>query len=156
MSEGILRDIKQTKPSSSAEEEAFVNIQRTADVLLQTLTSELKAFGLSPAQYNVLRILRGASLEGLPCGEIGARMITRDPDITRLLDRLEARGLVGRSRENKDRRIIVTRITEAGRELLGQLDGPIIAMYTKSLGHMGTGRLGLLNELLEEARSKIG
>ncbi len=107
----------------------------------------LKAEELSSTQYNVLRILRGAP-EGLPCGEIGNRMITRDPDITRLLDRLEKRGLVSRCRETKDRRMVLTRITDKGLELLARLDEPVQEIHRAQMGHLGRERLQALVELV--------
>ncbi|MBI3695976.1 MAG: MarR family transcriptional regulator [Acidobacteria bacterium] len=138
-----------------AEVEAFLNLQRTADVLLRGIEAVLKPFGFSPTQYNVLRILRGAGPEGLACRHIGDRMLTRDPDITRLLDRLEARKLVSRTREQKDRRVLTTRVTEAGLEILKQLDAPIAQAHRKQLGHLGEARLRTLSSLLELARSRI-
>ncbi len=133
-----------------------MNIQRTADALMQGVTAMLKPMGLSPTQYNVLRILRGAEPDGLACREIADRMITRDPDITRLLDRLEDRGLVARSRDRKDRRVITARITEKGLRLLDKLDGPVAAVHVDQLGHLGDEKLRSLIELLEAARTKAG
>src|ERR1700726_4714492 len=101
------------QPPTCPEEEAFVELLRTTDLLTRQLMQVTKNEDLSSAQYNVLRILRGAP-EGLPCGEIGSRMITRDPDITRLLDRLEKRALISRCRESKDRRMVLTRISPEG------------------------------------------
>ena len=115
----------------------------------------LRAADVSPTQYNVLRILRG-SPQGLPCREIGQRMITRDPDITRLLDRLEKRALISRCRETKDRRTVLTRITPKGLRLLGELDAPVAEMHRTQLGHLGPERLRLLMELLEMARKEVG
>src|SRR5665213_3239265 len=109
------------RPAACAEETAFLELCRTADILSRPVAVLLKSEDLSSTQYNVLRILRGA-LEGLPCGEIAARMITRDPDITRLLDRLEKRGLISRCREAKDRRMVMARITPEGLGLLGRMD----------------------------------
>src|ERR1700693_5988005 len=104
----------------SPEETAFLDLLRTTDMLSRGLVQVLKTEDLSSTQYNVLRILRGAP-EGLPCGEIANRMITRDPDVTRLLDRLEKRGLISRCRETKDRRTVRVRITEDGLKLLTRL-----------------------------------
>ncbi|MGB6357492.1 MAG: MarR family transcriptional regulator, partial [Candidatus Acidiferrales bacterium] len=112
------------RPAACLEEAAFLDLLRTSDVLARGVVHVLKPDGLSPTQYNVLRILRG-SPEGLPCGEIAGRMITRDPDITRLLDRLEKRGLILRTRQNQDRRTVLTRITPAGLRLLARLDAPV-------------------------------
>src|SRR6266851_400942 len=114
----------------------------------------LKAEDLSATQYNVLRILRGAP-EGLPCGEIASRMITRDPDVTRLLDRLEKRGLISRRRETKDRRTVMARITPDGLKLLSRLDEPVQAAHRKQLGHLGRERLRTLTELLRISRSQV-
>ncbi|HET6216316.1 MAG TPA: MarR family transcriptional regulator [Acidobacteriaceae bacterium] len=137
------------------EEAAFLDLLRATDMLSRGLITVLKAEDLSPTQYNVLRILRGAP-EGLPCGEIGSRMITRDPDITRLLDRLEKRGLIIRSRETKDRRMVMARITPLGLKLLGRLDEPVQETHRKQLGHLGRDRLRALTELLHQSRSKVG
>ncbi len=123
VAKSIQSEIQQTKPFSTLEEEALVSLQRTADRLHWRMSEMLKEHGLSPTQYNALRILRGAKDEGRACSEIAERMINRDPDITRLVDRLERRGLVARSREGRDRRVITTRITPAGLKLL-ELPGP--------------------------------
>lgn len=148
----ILGEIGQQTPYSLLEEEVFVNLQRSADACMQRVHEALKPAGLSPTQYNVLRILRGAGEAGLPCGEIAARMITRDPDITRLLDRLEARGLVRRKRQKKDRRVIQVVITSAGFELLAGLDEPIRETHRRQFGHLSEEQLRTLIALLEEAR----
>lgn len=150
------KETKQRKAFRRVEDEAFVNIQRTADTLMQGVAAALKPRGLSPTQYNVLRILRGAEPGGLACREIADRMITRDPDITRLLDRLEDRGLVARSRDREDRRVITTRITEKGMRLLEELDRPIAALHADQLGHLGDEKLRSLIDLLEAARARAG
>jgi len=129
------------------EESAFLELLRTTDMLSRGLTAVLKTEDLSANPYNVLRILRG-SPEGLPCNEIAIRMITKDPDITRLLDRLEKRGLISRCRENRDRRMVMVRITPMGLKLLARLDEPVQAAHRKQLGHLGRKRLGTLTELL--------
>jgi DNA-binding MarR family transcriptional regulator len=136
------------------EEAGFLDLLRTTDMLSRGLVAVLKTADLSPTQYNVLRILRG-SPEGLPCGEIASRMITRDPDITRLLDRLEKRGLISRCRETKDRRMVMARITPQGLQVLGGLDEPVQTAHRKQLGHLGPGRLQALTELLRVARSQV-
>jgi DNA-binding MarR family transcriptional regulator len=112
----------------------------------------LKAEDLSLTQYNILRILRG-SPQGLPSGEIASRMITRDPDVTRLLDRMEKRALISRSRESRDRRLVLARITTEGLKLVNRLDEPVQKIHRKQLGHMGKDRLQALAELLAAARS---
>ena len=136
------------------EEEAFLDLLRTCDLLSRGPAQVLKIEDMSATQYNVLRILRG-SPEGLLCGEIARRMITRDPDITRLLDRLEKRGLISRGREPKDRRMVMARITPVGLKLLGRLDEPVEAVHRKQLGHLGKERLCALAELLESSRAKV-
>jgi DNA-binding MarR family transcriptional regulator len=141
--------------AASAEEAAFVDLLRTSDFLSRGVAAVLKSGDLSPTQYNVLRILRG-SKQGLPCGEIASRMITRDPDITRLLDRLEKRGLVSRRRESRDRRTVLTRITPAGLALLARLDEPVRQAHRRQLGHLGRQRLQKLTELLRAARGAKG
>ena len=136
------------------EEAAFLDLLRTCDLLSRGPGQVLKTEDLSATQYNVLRILRGAP-EGLPCGEIGSRMITRDPDITRLLDRLEKRELIARSRETKDRRMVMARITPEGLKLLARLDAPVQESHRKQLGHLGRERLRALTELLHACRTKV-
>jgi DNA-binding MarR family transcriptional regulator len=143
------------KPGSSPEEVTHLEMMRTMEALSHRFAQVLKAEDLSSTQYNVLRILRGAP-EGLPCGEIGNRMVTRDSDITRLLDRLEKRSLVSRSRETKDRRTVWTRITPEGLKLLARLDEPIRTTHIELLGHLGTKRLNLLADLLRVARQPFG
>lgn len=139
---------------ASPEETAFLDLFRTCDLLSRGPAEVLKTEDLSPTQYNVLRILRGAP-KGLPCGEIAGRMITRDPDITRLLDRLAKRGLIARRRETKDRRVVLTRIAPEGLEVLARLDGPIQQSHRQQLGHLGRERLKKLADLLEAARSEL-
>jgi DNA-binding MarR family transcriptional regulator len=139
------------KQPACPEEVAFLDLLRTTDILARRLVGVLKPADLSATQYNVLRILRG-SPDGLPCGEIASRMITRDPDITRLLDRLEKRGLISRCREAKDRRMVHTRITAEGLKVLGKLDGPVQEAHREQLGHLGPARLRELTELLSAAR----
>jgi len=138
----------------SPEESAFLELLRTTDMLSRGLVQVLKTENLSSTQYNVLRILRGAP-EGLPCGEVANRMITRDPDVTRLLDRLEKRGLISRCRETEDRRTVRTRIAPPGLKLLARLDEPVQTAHRKQLGHLGKDRLRSLAELLRVCRSHV-
>jgi len=149
-------DIKQQRPFESLEQEALLNVLRTADALMQEIAAVLKPFKLSHSQYNVLRILRGASPDGLACQEISERMISRDPDITRLLDRLEARGLVTRTRDQEDRRVVTARITLEGLRLLEALDELIAEVDRYALQHLGEQRLRTLIQLLELARERGG
>jgi DNA-binding MarR family transcriptional regulator len=143
----------------SLEAEAFISLLKTSDALARGHDELLKTAGLSVAQYNVLRILRGASATGdtgLRCAEVGNRLITRDPDVTRLLDRLEKQALIVRARSEEDRRVVTTRITQKGLELLAELDDPIEALHKRQLGHLTPGTLRALCGLLEDARSAVG
>jgi DNA-binding MarR family transcriptional regulator len=141
--------------ASSPEEAAFLDLLRTADVLTRAAIGVLKAEDLSLTQYNVLRILRGAP-QGLPCGEIASRMITRDPDVTRLLDRMEKRGLISRARESRDRRMVRARITPEGLKLVDRMDEPVQRIHRRQLGHLGKDRLRALGEILTAARARAG
>jgi DNA-binding MarR family transcriptional regulator len=147
----------------SAAQELFLVIQKTADGLMVELAELLKPHGISATQYNVLRILRGAGAgcdgghadpdaKGLACREIGQRMITRDPDMTRLLDRLEERSLIVRERGKGDRRMITTRITSAGLELIQSLDQPVLDLHEQQLVHLSEKKLLVLLKLLESVR----
>jgi DNA-binding MarR family transcriptional regulator len=153
---GRLRDeIKQQRPFQNLEQEALLSVLRTADVLTQRIAAVLKPFKLSPSQYNVLRILRGAGEEGLACREIATRMITHDPDITRLLDRLETRGLISRAREATDRRVIKGRLTAEGQRILADLDGTFDELNRRQLQPIGEQRLRALIQALELMRAYL-
>ncbi len=152
MTRRLREEIKQTRPFRSLEEEVMLGLARTADAMARTSEVVLKASGLTATQYNVLRILRGAGTAGLSCGEVASRMITRDPDLTRLFDRLEARALVKRARDGQDRRVVTTRISAEGIELLKQLDEPVQEANRKAVGHLGPEKLQTLAQLLDEAR----
>lgn len=154
MSSQLAKDIKQKRKFTSLEQEAFLLLQRTTSELAELGTAVLKEVGLSGPQYNVLRILRGAGAEGLPCGEIAERLITRGPDITRLLDRMEKRGLVERQRETSDRRVVTARITKDGLSLLAKLDKPVTASHQRQLGHLSRADLRMLIALLERVRKR--
>ncbi len=149
----LQREIKQNKPFESLESEVYLNLARTADVLQRWEVDLLKPVDLTASQYNILRILRGAGTSGHRCAEIGARMISRDPDITRLLDRLEKRRLVQRARDTRDRRVVTTRITEEGLALLAALAEPIENTQRRLLQHLSRTDLETLNRLLEAARA---
>lgn len=142
--------IKQTRPFGGLEHLVFLAIQRAAADLTQQAGELLRPYGVSGAQYNVLRILRGASGEGLSCGEIADRLVARDPDMTRLLDRMQKQRLVTRSRASDDRRVVTTRITPEGLRIVGELDEPMSALHRRQLGHLGQTRLRDLASLLDE------
>jgi len=141
-----------SRPAVSLENRIFVALLQSADTLGQEAEQLLKAAGIPNAQYNVLRILRGAEPEGLACRAIGDRMISHDPDITRLLDRMEKRGLITRERQTDDRRVVKTRITPQGLSLLKTLDQPIHDLHKRQFRHISTARLKTLFDLLEEVR----
>jgi DNA-binding MarR family transcriptional regulator len=143
------------KVSPTPEEKVFIAVLRAADRLERRAAEMLKAYGLTPTQYNALRILRGGHPEGLACREIGDRMISHDPDITRLLDRLKRRGLISRRRAQKDRRVIRTFITPTGLNLLDAMDQPVRNFHRHLLGHLGKKRLHSLVEVLKAVLSPI-
>jgi MarR family transcriptional regulator, organic hydroperoxide resistance regulator len=139
---------------AKSESDAFLAIVGTAEDLQRGFSELFKTHDLSPAQYNVLRILRGAGPDGLTCGGVSERLVQHDPDVTRLLDRLEKRALIERHRDQKDRRVVRTAITEGGLELLALLDGPVDALHEQQLGHLSDAKLSELTTLLEDARPK--
>jgi len=143
---------KSSGPAISLENRIFVALLQTTDTLAQEAEQLLKAAGLTGAQYNVLRILRGAEPAGLACRAIGDRMISHDPDITRLLARMEKRLLITRARQTDDRRVVKTRITPQGLSLLKTLDQPVHDLHERQFRHMSAARLKILSDLLEEAR----
>lgn len=144
------RIIQQAKPFGSLEQEAFLMLARLSSEMSAEHAELFKSSGITWTQYNALRILRGAGGGPLSCGEIGERMITRDSDMTRLLDRLEKQGLVDRARDEQDRRVVKTRITEQGLAVLADLDEPIAELHRRQLGHLGETKLRQLLSLLEE------
>jgi len=141
------------KPSASPappEERLFLALLKAADALGQQAEQLIKPFGLTGTQYNVLRILRGAQPGGLACRAIGDRMISHDPDMTRLLDRVEKRGLIRRERQKDDRRVVKTHITSQGLELLKPLDQPMRELHKRQFRHMPAKRVKNLVQLLEQ------
>lgn len=136
------------------ESHIFVTLLKTADGVGQEAEQLFRSRGLTGAQYNVLRILRGAEPDGLPCRGIGDLMISHDPDMTRLLDRMEKRRLITRMRQADDRRVVKTRITREGLEILKTLDQPVRELHKRQFRHMTAARLKALAQLLEEARAQ--
>ena len=145
-------EIVQERPFSSVEEEALLNVMRTADSLHRAFHRETKDWGVTSTQYNVLRILRGAQPRGLTCAAIGSRMITAEPDITRLLARLKGLKLIRQQRDRHDKRVVWTQISESGLELLKAMDPVIDRVPRELLGHMKKAELIELIRLLEAAR----
>jgi DNA-binding MarR family transcriptional regulator len=147
---------KGRSPRTIAQYDAYSAILHAAEALQRQLTELLRKSDLTVAQYNVLRILRGGGPAGLACGEVAGRMIQHDPDMTRLLDRLDKRELTERTREPHDRRIVRTRITRAGLALLAQLDEPIDQLHEQQFGHLSPEQLTDLTATLREARDRLG
>ena len=148
----LQEEIKQRRPFGSLEEEAFLNLARTAAFLSDRLEKALKPGGITGTQYNVLRILKGSGEAGLCRNDVRDRMITRMPDMTRLLDRMEAAGLLERRRSTEDRRMVTTHITDKGLAALELIDDEIAEEHRRSLGHLTKGELERLIELLSAAR----
>lgn len=147
----LSRAAQPTRAFSGPEHEAYVTLQRLATRLRDETEGLLKTGGLSVTQFNVLRILRGSGGEGLTCGEIGGRLINKDPDVTRLLDRLEKLGWVERARSEHDRRVVLTRLSPEGRALLGRFDAPLAELHRRQFAHLPPERLETLLGLLREA-----
>ena len=145
-------EIAQKPPFFSVEEEAILNLLRTSDCLQRAFQQKIRGWGLTTTQYNVLRILRGAQPDGLACAAIGARMITAEPDITRLLARLKGLKLIRQHRDRHDRRVVRTQITDAGLRLLGAMDAVVQRVPVELLGHLSRAELAEFIRLLETAR----
>jgi DNA-binding MarR family transcriptional regulator len=152
MANSLRETIRQQRPFASLEQEAYLSLVRTAAELTDAMEQVLKPAGLSGAQYNVLRILRGAGPEGLCRNDVRDRMLTRMPDMTRLLDRMEGAGLVARQRSQEDRRMVATHITEHGRRVLQELDDAVLAEHRRRLGHLDETQLRTLIALLADVR----
>jgi DNA-binding MarR family transcriptional regulator len=154
MTPTLREELRQRKPFASLEEEAFLNISRSAAVLRDCFEQVLAPHGISLAQYNVLRILRGAGADGLCRNEVRDRLISRMPDVTRLLDRMEAAALITRARSTEDRRLVTTRLTARGKQLVNSLDAAVAAEHRRRLGRLSSGQLRTLVELLTLARQE--
>jgi len=153
MSPALQEEIKQTKPFRTLCQEAQLNIVRTANQLSDAFEQMLKPHGITGTQYNVLRILRGAEPGGLCRNEVSQRLLNRMPDATRLLDRMEEADLVTRERSVEDRRLVTTRITKKGRQLVDSLDDSADQQHEKAMGHMTEQQLRTLVKLLTLARN---
>jgi DNA-binding MarR family transcriptional regulator len=155
MSNKMLEEIKQTKPFTSRQQEAALNILRTADALKRGVVLMLKPHGITSAQYNVLRILRGAGARGLHCNGIAERMITAEPDLTRLLTRMETLGLLVRQRENDDRRVVTVTVTQRGLRLLREVEQPLRGLQKQQFALLSEDKLATLIDGLERVRESI-
>jgi DNA-binding MarR family transcriptional regulator len=145
------KEASQTGPIGGREEAVYLVMLRTVERLSRGVAETLARAELTLTQYNALRILRGAGEAGASCSEVGERMVTKDSDITRLLDRLDERGLISREREAKDRRRVVARITDEGLRVLAELDGPVVETHRRQLGHLGEKQLATMGKLLNAA-----
>jgi len=154
MARELKEEIKQKKPFKSIHEEAELNLVRTTNVLADSFGQLFKQYGITPTQYNVLRILRGSEPEGLCRNEVSQRLLNRMPDATRLLDRMEQAGLVTRARSTGDRRLVTTQITRRGRELVDSLDDVVEQEHRKQLGHLSEQQLRTLIDLLTAVRNR--
>jgi DNA-binding MarR family transcriptional regulator len=153
----VARELKQQSKFASREQEIFLGLRVAAARIVEPWEKFLKATAeLTPNQYNVLRILRGSDPVRLACSDIADRMIARDPDITRLIDRLSRRGLVARVRGRQDRRVVEVAITDKGRAVLRGLDAHVDRMPKAMLGHLGAKKLAQLGQLLEDVISDLG
>ena len=152
MTRRIRQELRQTKPFDSIEEEVVVEIQRTAQATMRWLVEELKPTGLTPSQFNVLRILRGARPEALSSRVICERMITYDPDLTRLLDRLEKAGWVEKVRDARDRRVVNIHITKTGVQTIEAATAAVRDRIRTEMKGIGSRKLGELADLLEQVR----
>jgi DNA-binding MarR family transcriptional regulator len=149
-------EIAQGRPFTSIEEEALLNLMRTSDCLNRAFQRRTRHWGVTSTQYNVLRILRGAQPNGLTCSAIGDRMITAEPDITRLLARMKTLKLIKQQRDKRDRRVVWTQISTAGLDLLSRMDGEISSAPKELLGHLQPEEVAELTRLLELARKNCG
>ena len=148
-----LRDeIKQTRPFTSLQQEAHLSIERTAAVLGHAVAEVLRPYGITRTQYNALRILRGAGDAGLCRNEVRERLVAQVPDASRLLDRMEAAGLIRRDRDTADRRFVTTRLTDEGLRVVNELDRPIEALHQRRLGALSAAELRTLVDLLARLR----
>lgn len=151
----LQNELKKKRPFDLPEQEAALNLLRTSDLIQNRFLRLFRQFGLTPSQYNVLRILRGEA-KPMPCLEIAERMIQVVPAITGLIDRLEKQALVQRDRSTEDRRVIYIVLTESGKKILAELDEPVRNLHQELLGHMTGTELKELSRLLEKARQNLG
>ena len=152
----LQHEIRQKRAFDHPAAEAYLNLMRTHCVLTAIQASVFKDFGLSAPLYNILRILRGAGKDGIRVQEIGDRMITREPDTTRLVDRLEKAGLAKRERTTEDRRVVLVHITDPGLKLLDRMEAPVRDSLDRMLGHMNRKDLDSISRLMEAARAPHG
>lgn len=146
-------EIKRTKPFEILEEEAYLNLMRTASMLSRPVKALFQKYGITEAQFNVLRILMGAPQGQLPSESIGQRLVARSPDVTQLIDRLQRKSLVERNRSRDDRRVVKVQITPQGRDLVRVLNPQVERLLPDLFSHMEPADLALLNAFLVQVRS---
>lgn len=154
MASRLQDELKQRKPFKRVEEEAYLSILRTAAMLDHRVSQALKPHGVTGTQYNVLRILRGAGRDGLCRNEVGERLVTAVPDVTRLLDRMEEMGLIARERGTQDRRFVTTTLSKKGLDLVNKLDARVTEIHAEQLGHVDKSRLKTLVAILGDVRDR--
>ena len=152
MSTSLQEELKQSKPFASLEVEAYISLVRTEAILSQRVNALFKAHGITQTLYNLMRIIRGGPEEGVPCATVGERLITRVPDVTRLVDRAVDQGLVTRNRPESDRRVVLLRLTERGDTLLETLRQPLVDLHGEQLGRLPENDLKTLIDLLARLR----
>ena len=156
MAQSIAREIRQTKPFQSLQQQVVLNLMHTTRAVEENWAQYLKrAEGISPSQFNILRILRGARPHPVKISDIADRMVTRDPDVTRLVDRLIKQGLVRRERDENDRRVVLVEIADAGLALLSRLDEPVLEATAAAMAGLKPQQLRALDTLLNEVRAGI-
>ena len=148
----LQQEIQQTRPFDSRETEAFLNLVRTHETVTRSVNLFFRECGLTQTLYNVLRIIRGGGDQGVTCTQIGERILTRVPDVTRLVDRLAKAKLVRRMRNKDDRRVVELFLTAKGTALLGEMDAPLTSLHKKNFSHMNERELSTLIRLLTKMR----
>ncbi|MEM6334610.1 MAG: MarR family transcriptional regulator [Planctomycetota bacterium] len=146
------RDIGKQNPFDLPEQEAYLNLRRTANLLADEFAALFKSRGLSETGYNILRILRAAPPQGLPCLDVADQLVRKMPDITRLTNRLLEKGWIARNRSKQDKRVVLLTLTPAGKRLVDALDQPVLDLHQQQLGHLSQKQLNTLARLLEQAR----
>jgi DNA-binding MarR family transcriptional regulator len=145
---------RHSKTRAKLEQTLVLSMLRLVFEIGNSMSVLLQKHGLSPVQFNILRILRGAGDDGLPCGVVAERLINREPDITRLLDRMEKLELILRTRDHVDRRVVLTRITEHGLEILAKLDEPHDSLHRQQFAHLSNAKLEAMVQLIQEIRNR--
>lgn len=153
MPKSLQEELKQSKPFASVEVEAYVSLMRTYAILSQPVNDLFKSFGITQTLYNLMRIIRGGAEDGVPCSIIADRLVTRVPDVTRLVDRAVESGLVVRNRPETDRRVVLLTLTQKGVELLNEIQGPLLQAHHAQMKGLSKAELSTLVDLLARLRA---